>query len=171
MHAIPAETLGWMLGTGIGLSQLAGVLFAGFAVDRLERADIRWHVWLPAITSAGAAPAALLIYVGHSATAATILVAAPNFLTACYFAPTIATLQRVTPAALFPLAMALTYACLTLFGYGLGPLIVGALSDRLQPSFGVDGLRYAMLVTVPIYVAAGLCYAAAGRTLRRDCVV
>jgi MFS family permease len=170
IYAIPAETLGWMLGTGIGLSQLAGVLFAGFALDRLERRDVRWHVWLPAITSMSAAPAAAAVYLGHSAAATTILIAVPNFLTACYYAPTIATLQRVTPTSLFPLGVALTYACLTLFGYGLGPLIVGALSDRLQPTLGVDSLRYAMLITVPVYVAAGLCYAAAARTIKRDAV-
>ena len=56
-----------------------------------------------------------------------------------------------------------------LVGLGIGPLFVGALSDLLAPTFGVDAIRYALLGTV----AAGAAWSSvhfhlAARTLRAD---
>ena len=56
-----------------------------------------------------------------------------------------------------------------LIGQGLGPLLVGALSDRLARDFGAgDGLAYAMAITGALYLWAGAHYLLAGRHLRGD---
>ncbi len=56
-----------------------------------------------------------------------------------------------------------------LIGQGLGPLLVGWLSDRLAPSFGVaDGLAYAMAITAAIYVWAAAHYLLAARHIGPD---
>lgn len=56
-----------------------------------------------------------------------------------------------------------------LIGQGLGPLLVGWLSDKLAPEYGGgNGLAYAMAVTAAIYLWAGGHYLAAGRHLRGD---
>ena len=53
-------------------------------------------------------------------------------------------------------------------GYGLGPFAVGALSDWLTPSYGVDALRYALLIAVLPQLWAALHSLLASRTLRSD---
>ena len=56
-----------------------------------------------------------------------------------------------------------------LIGQGLGPLMVGWLSDRLAPEQGAgNGLAYAMAITAAIYLWAGAHYLLAGRHLGRD---
>ena len=43
-----------------------------------------------------------------------------------------------------------------IIGYGLGPLAVGALSDRMTPSVGPAGIRYALLLVVAMIGAVVL---------------
>ena len=42
------------------------------------------------------------------------------------------------------MALALQTMLSTLCGVGLGPVLTGALSDLLQPAFGIESLRYAL---------------------------
>ena len=50
----------------------------------------------------------------------------------------------------------------------LGPLAVGFLSDRLTPSIGPTGVRYALLVVVASNLWASVHFFLAARTLLRD---
>src|SRR5688500_16325597 len=56
-----------------------------------------------------------------------------------------------------------------LIGQGLGPLLVGSLSDRLATEYGTgNGLAYAMAITAAIYLWAGTHYLLAARHLGGD---
>src|SRR5690606_3643826 len=56
-----------------------------------------------------------------------------------------------------------------LLGQGLGPLLVGWLSDKFAPEFGNgNGLAYAMAITVAIYLWSGTHHLLAGRHLKAD---
>ncbi|MFP6850437.1 MAG: hypothetical protein VCA57_17230 [Pseudomonas sp.] len=61
------------------------------------------------------------------------------------------------------LASALISFFINMIGYGLGPLVVGALNDVLSPRFGVEAIRYSLLSVIALaVVAAALCFAANG---------
>ena len=54
-------------------------------------------------------------------------------------------------------------------GGGVGPWLVGRMSDALRPEHGELGIRYALLtVALGGVIAAGLAYLLAARTLPRD---
>jgi MFS family permease len=56
-----------------------------------------------------------------------------------------------------------------LIGQGLGPLLVGWLSDRLAPRYGAgDGLAFAMAITAAIYLWAAAHYLLAARHVGSD---
>src|SRR5688500_11796210 len=56
-----------------------------------------------------------------------------------------------------------------LIGQGLGPLMVGWLSDRLAPAYGGgNGLAYAMAITAGIYFWAAAHFLLAAPHLRGD---
>jgi MFS family permease len=56
-----------------------------------------------------------------------------------------------------------------LIGQGLGPLLVGWLSDRLAPRYGSgDGLAYAMAITAAIYLWSAAHYLIAARHVGPD---
>jgi len=56
----------------------------------------------------------------------------------------------------------------TLIGLGLGPLLVGLLSDHLKPVAGEDSLRYGLVIVGIVNVWAALHYFHGSRTLRQD---
>ena len=66
-------------------------------------------------------------------------------------------------------ASSVVFFSLNLIGFGLGPICTGMLSDAWRPTHGVDALRYAMLVTLLIGTAGGICmHHLASRHLVRD---
>ena len=70
-------------------------------------------------------------------------------------APSFNLITQLVPANRRGTAMALQTIISTLLGIGLGPLLAGLLSDALQPAFGIESLRYALLlVSLPARMMA-----------------
>jgi hypothetical protein len=55
-----------------------------------------------------------------------------------------------------------------LIGVGFGSLFIGALSNRLTPSFGGEALRFAILISLGFYLLAALRMTLAGRHLAKE---
>jgi MFS family permease len=56
----------------------------------------------------------------------------------------------------------------TLIGGGLGPLISGAISDAFTARYGPNGLRYALVIMMPLLLASGTCFFLFARTMHED---
>lgn len=67
-----------------------------------------------------------------------------------FVGPVIAVTHGMVSNRMRALASAIYFFVLNLIGLGLGPLLVGVLSDALHPGYGVESLRYALLIVVPI---------------------
>jgi MFS family permease len=59
---------------------------------------------------------------------------------------------------------------LNVLGYGLGPLVVGILNDRLQPRFGTESIRYSLLILLAGAIGAAIVCVSTNRTLLADYV-
>ena len=57
-----------------------------------------------------------------------------------------------------------------LIGLGVGPLLMGTLSDMLKSSYGIESLRYAAVGCLGFYALAAVLMMFAIRPLRRDWV-
>jgi hypothetical protein len=98
-----------------------------------------------------------------------------------YLGPTFATLQRLVSARERALGSALLLLVINLVGLGLGPWLVGALSDALNQFYlaGGDmaaaakaqGLRAALAIMVCINAWSFVHYMLAARTLEQDAKV
>jgi MFS family permease len=66
--------------------------------------------------------------------------------------PMFAATQALVPSRMRAMSVAIILFCSNLIGLGLGPLAVGALSDALQPRWGAESLRYALLAMSPGYL-------------------
>jgi hypothetical protein len=64
--------------------------------------------------------------------------------------------------------LAIVMLLANLIGMGIGPEVVGVLSDRLKASLGADSLRYAMLVMSLVGVWAAYHFWRVGRTVEQD---
>ena len=167
-HGVPLARAGLILAFAYGLIGAAGAAGGGWLADRLSRRDIRWRAWTCAIAVALALPALALFLLSPSLVVACCGLAAWSMLTNSIFGPGIALSQSLAPPRMRGAAASIFYLLSNLVGVGVGPLLIGLVSDRLRPAHGPDSLRFALLYLSVIYLWAGLHFLFAGRTLRAD---
>jgi MFS transporter, Spinster family, sphingosine-1-phosphate transporter len=149
---------------------LVATWLGGYLGDRFARTDVRWLAWMPAIALIAVVPFGL---VGAFAPVILIvLFTSPieAFLRSLTLAPGYALLQRMTPSDARARAAAMQSITATLVGLGVGPLLVGGVSDALAPTVGADSLRWGLAaLLIPQALAAFHLWRAA-RTVRTDII-
>ena len=164
----PSSLIGASLTLYQGVPLLIGTLLGGLVVDRLVLRDRRWLAWLPAATCVFAALTIATIFASHSLATALLLLVLPSVALGGYLAPCYAMIQALAgPRSRATAVATLTFA-VNLLGLGLGPLMVGTLSDLLHSTYGEQSLRYAFLVVPPIYGLAGALLLCASRFILKD---
>lgn len=96
------------------------------------------------------------------------LMASAVVLSALGNGPLFATIQTLVPENMRATSVAIIYLFANFIGMGLGPLVVGVLSDFLRPVAGDECLRYALLALCPGYAWSGWHLWKASRTVTRD---
>jgi MFS family permease len=89
----------------------------------------------------------------------------------CYLGPTFAMIQTLAPLRMRAVWAAITLLVINLIGLGIGPTLVGVISDLFEPRFGDQSLRYALLVIAAFTPIAIGCYWRASVILRRRAAV
>jgi predicted MFS family arabinose efflux permease len=166
-HLTTAHT-GAILAPVTVIGGVAGTLTGGLLARRLGSIDIRWWMWLPALTLGVAVPCASLAILSYrlDMTAACLLFTI--FASYMFAGPLFAAINTIVYAELRPLANSIVLFLQTLVGLSLGPLLTGMASDALLLRFGSDALRYALVVPIIGMVMAVAFYLLAARTLTAD---
>jgi predicted MFS family arabinose efflux permease len=159
---------GMSLGVLYGIAGVAGTLAGGFLGDKLGARDARWRLWVPALGLALAMPFTLGAWFAPTAALSVLLLAGPKIANLLYIGPVFVALHSIAPLRARATASAFLLFFNSLIGASLGPLIVGLLSDWLQPSTGALSLRYALCFVVVTQAWAALHLWTAARTLRDD---
>jgi predicted MFS family arabinose efflux permease len=163
----PGET-GLAFGGIAAVAGGIGSLGGGVLADRLARRDARWYAWLSALVSLAAFPfAVVFVLAGERGTA--LLAFAPFYLLNNLYVASLWTLvQGLVAPGLRATASATQLAVTNIVGYGVGPVLVGALNDALAPSLGVDAIRWSLLGAAVIGAASAFFFWQCARTLRED---
>jgi MFS family permease len=167
-HGVGTSELGLWFGLIFSVSGLAGVLSGGMLASRWFASDERAQMRMSAAAIASLVPcfvAFLTLPDKYQALVALVpIMVAFNF----FLGPTYALLQRLVADEMRATMMALVMLLANLIGFGLGPQIVGILSDLLQPVFGADALRYAMLSMSFVALWAAAHFWRVGYTVKED---
>jgi MFS family permease len=148
-----------------------GTFLGGALTDRLIRRDLRAMVWLPAFGLSLTVPLYLASYLSTNMVMAFVTLCVGSVLHYTYLGPMYAVTQSVAPPQMRATATAVLLFIVNLIGYGLGPPLLGALSDAYAQYFGKsEGLRYALMTDACILLWAALHFLLAARTLKRDIV-
>ena len=148
----------------------AGVFAGGWLADRLGQADRSWYAKLPAIAWLITAPTFAIGLLAPTAWIAWPLLLIPNALNILWLGPVTAAVQHLVAQPMRSTASASFLLINNLVGLGVGPTLIGALSEAFKARLGDEALRYAAVSVVGFYLlAALLMYFAIGR-LRRDWV-
>lgn len=158
--------VGTAIGLIAGIAGSAGIFVAGSLADRLSRRDPRWLLWIPAVTTLLFLPFVLAALHAPTARLALLFMIPTYAVALAYTGPTWAALQTVAPPRMRAMAAAILLLLVNLVGMGVGPPLIGAISD-LQGG-GADGLRLAIAcVAISTGIASPLYYLAS-RSLRND---
>lgn len=176
-HGTSMQQAGLLVGLGGGISATIGTLLCGSITDRLVARDPGWQLGVPFIACLLSVPLGLAFYLWPAGTAfhlgampipeAYLFYLAFSFTATWWSVPCFGAISHLFPANRLAQASAIFVMGMTLFGVGLGPLIVGSLSDFFTASIGKEALRYALASTVVLYALTALCLLAAIPAYRR----
>jgi MFS family permease len=148
------------------LGGCAGVFAGGWLADRLGRMDRGWYAKLPAIAWLITAPTFAAGLLAPNLWLAWPLLLNPNALNILWLGPVTTAVQHLVPRPMRATASASFLLINNLVGLGVGPLLIGGLSDALKSTYGVDALRNAAVACCAFYLVATLLMLLCVRPLR-----
>ena len=157
-HSMPLDKIGITLGLIAAIFGGLGTFAGGYLTDKFQNRGIKWYCWIPAIAIViNILPAAIAFFSGNL-NLVIGMTAASYFLGALYLGPTIAITHSLVPAKMRAFSSAVLFFILNAIGLGLGPLVIGMLSDYLEPTLGSDALRWAFTITFATGLISALLY-------------
>jgi predicted MFS family arabinose efflux permease len=162
------SAMGIYLGIAIGSSSGIGLLVGGWMANKMAQRDVKLPLAMGAASIALAVFTATGSLFAASAGVSIFLVWLTWLFLALSFAPITATANSVVTSRMRATALAISMLLSSVLGSGLGPACVGLLSDLLQPSFGVEALRYALLGPIGLIPVMAIAIYAASRALPAD---
>ncbi len=111
------------------VGNLVGTLAGGTQADRLAKRDPRWTLWLPGLAFVVGAPAWAAAFLSHSVAGFVFFALIGQIAIAVFVAPLFAVLANMVEPRMRATAVAVMGVVNSLVGLGLGPVLVGTLSD------------------------------------------
>ncbi len=148
----------------------AGVFAGGWLADRLGAMDRGWYAKLPAIAWLITAPTFAAGLLAPSLCLAWPVLLIPNALNILWLGPVTTAVQHLVPQQMRATASASFLLINNLIGLGVGPLLIGRLSDSLKESQGADALRTAAVACTSFYLVAAVLMLLCVKRLRTDWV-
>ncbi len=140
--------VGWRLALIMGIGGVVGVVSSGWIADRLARRGEQWYVLTPAIALLVTLPLTVFAFSALTPGSMFLVYVPYVVLGAMWLGPCLAVTHSLVGLRQRAVASAALFFVVNLIGLGLGPLIVGSLSDLLRAGYGdADGLRYAIIGT------------------------
>jgi MFS family permease len=140
----------------------------GWLANRVaKRYGLYAQSWLVLALKTIGLPLSFLFFLASDAFVGVPLYWASLLLTNSYLGPTFALIQGLAPLRMRALWAAITLLVINLVGLGLGPTLIGVLSDLYRPAAGEESLRWAMLTFAAVTPWALFHYWRAGVLLKR----
>lgn len=167
-HHMAQSDVGAMMALFFGILGVAGALIVGKLADRLAPKGFQYGVWLICGLQLLAIPFWFFGISMADINSVLWLLVIPAFVSNSYLGPSLALIQTLSPVGSRAVASAIKMLCLNLIGLGLGPLMVGSLSDWLQPVHGDGSLAIALSSFSLLGIWAALHFFLCGRALAQS---
>ncbi len=167
-HHVKLNEVGPLLAVTIAGAGFVGLYVSGKLADLLADRDERWRTRVMAITTMASVFfgwGAFNVDEWHWAVACTAGLAACSSL---WLAPGYALSQSLVPARMRGTISAILFMLANVVGYGLGPPLVGAISDFAAGTGNDQSLRQALTIVVTLNLVTAGLFLLSGRTLSKD---
>ena len=125
-------------------NHLGGVLTARYAAGK-EALQMRFVALMMVLTGI----LYVLVYLSPNKYIAMAFLAVIGVVSTLGNGPVFSAIQSLVDSRMRSVALALILLFANLIGFGLGPISIGIISDLLEPVFGQDSLRYALVLFCP----------------------
>ncbi|MCR5869647.1 MULTISPECIES: spinster family MFS transporter [unclassified Sphingomonas] len=160
--------IAWIVAPILGVVGALSAVLGGRLADWLAKTrGMHAQSYMVALLKVIALPFALMFYWLDSWQLALSAYVVALLFQNSYLGPSFAMIQSLAPQKVRALWAAITLLVINMIGLGIGPVAVGRLSDALNPTYGEDSLRYAMLIFAAITPWAIFHYWRAGVWLKR----
>ncbi|MGK2873089.1 MAG: spinster family MFS transporter [Alphaproteobacteria bacterium] len=160
--------VGTSLALILGIGGVIGTVGGGYLADHLAKTNIRWQLWIPGLGGLLAVPFSFGIYLSSTSFATLAWFVVPIIFANLYHGPVFAMAQALAPLKMRAMAAAMLLFMSSFIGMGLGPQLVGILSDLMHPYYGADSLRYALLCVSLAHIWSAAHFWLASKTLKED---
>jgi len=130
-YGLDLSTVGLILGFTGGFGAAIGTLTGGWVADWAGRLDRRWYVLAPAISSLIAAPLCAVAFLVSTWQMSAVLLMIAGGLAYVGFGPSFAIVHNMVPARMRATSSAMMLFSMNMVGLGLGPFLVGTMSDAI----------------------------------------
>jgi len=168
VHGMEVAQIGTALGLTSGIGGMIGTFGGGYLADRLGKIDVRWYLWVSVVAEAINFLPSYVIFFFDDTTTVLGFYFLTSLISAIYLGPCIAVTHNLVSAKMRALSSAILFLILNLIGLGLGPLAIGAISDWLAPTYGVESLRYAFAFTFITGTIAMILFWLAAKNYPKD---
>jgi MFS family permease len=154
------------------LASICGTFLGGYLSGKLSDrfGDPRWLMWLPGCAILLMVPFQFTSYMSPGLTMTLVSFWIMLTLAATFFGPSYAVCHALARGDMRASATAVLLFTQTLIGMGLGPLMVGVISDKLSKRAGVESLAYALVVVGLVNLWSAYHYFLGSRTFRSDVI-
>ena len=157
--------LGLIFGFAAGLGYVGGGIFA----DYLGKINHRYALWGVSLTTLFAWLFLFPVYLSENSTITIFLFIIPAIFSNFYLATTFAQTQSLVGLRMRGVASALVLFIINIIGLGMGPQITGILSDLLSSDYGMESMRYSLLIVGAIASPwTAFHFFLAGKSIEKD---
>ncbi|MEQ9586507.1 MAG: MFS transporter [Parvibaculaceae bacterium] len=168
-HEMPIAEIGSWLGLIAGIGAI-GTFAGGYLGDALANRfnDKRWYMFLSGTSTMIMVPFQLFAYLSGNTSAVIASLFIASMLSGVFLGPSFAIAQALVTSRMRAVASAVLLFVINIIGMGMGPYVVGMLSDWLGAAFNAESLRYALCVALLANLWATVHYFIAAKSLRQD---
>jgi MFS family permease len=147
---------------------IAGIWCGGLLADRLGAARRRAYALVPGVAFFCTVPFLAGAVSTTSLAFSFVLFLIPTALGLAWLGPVLSAIQHLAPPEMRSTVSAIYLFVNNLIGFGLGAVVLGALSDLFSGRHGDESLRHAILLGSLCYVVAGSLLLLSAKRLERD---
>lgn len=167
-HGMGSAELGAWLALTFGIFGMLGAYLGGYCATRYAANQEKLQMRALAVIMILYGLANAISYLAPNQSVALVFVAIYALLGGLTNGPIFSAIQSLVNERMRSVTVALIFLCANLIGFGLGPLALGVLSDLLNPLFGQDSLRYALVLFSPGVFWVAFHYWKAGNTIEAE---
>lgn len=166
VHEVPIGELGIALGLLMGGLGGIGAIGIGALCDKLSEKDLRWRPWTILLTGLIAGPFIVWFLYAPDKQTAYWVYTVPGLFGLLYASISYTAMQELVPVRMRAMASAVMLLCMTLIGIGLGPVILGMISDYYAPTLGTHSIQRALTIIMIFNVLSIVFYIDSARHYR-----